>query len=77
MVPLPLPGPRKIYLGPKFFDACDFVFMTDSKVSTILHELSHFRDICALKDISYDYVKSGIIVLENSQVSWSKFKPKL
>ena len=54
VIPVATPGPRKIFLGPHFFQASNVVFWEDSKVATILHELSHFRDICATKDISYD-----------------------
>ena len=46
-------GPRKtIYLGPKFWRApnANYVFRMNSRVSTILHELSHFKDICGLVD---------------------------
>ena len=51
-------GQYLIFVGPKFFQARDDVFAVNSKVANLLHELSHFRDLCDTVDHELDAMKS-------------------
>ena len=49
-----------VYLGPKFFKTNDEIPLSkDSKIGTLIHELSHFKDVIGTHDLSMDaYQKS-------------------